>query len=377
MPLRFLFRTLVCVSFSRVLTGATTVSCLLPPYLSLLSPDSPYYAPLTPLARPIAIAALEACSFLHLGFYLLVHFCARSVDICYIYCRYHLCHTRGHRRTRDLKFDRPNWLYEVLVTTQLTPEEAALKAPSSIDTRAFMWTLDSLDEDDELERFFSSLSDFLHSKVVRDPLHVLPEEDLQKISQVASRFLDFTFSSDLLPEAVKYQRAIKCGKALALASLSDHIRAPIFYHRTQQTTKFGPFTDNKPTVRTAFVQGLATGIVAGPRQRDDSWFRQVAPNALGVSETVLRYYAANGYSLSLAVFNYVIRQQFTYFRFMCWPRSEIRDILEQEPWFIPQATSPELQHEFCTLRNQIVLKAQNDDDQSGERLRLRREGNSV
>ncbi|KAN0140414.1 hypothetical protein V8E53_001623, partial [Lactarius tabidus] len=49
-------------------------------------------------------------------------------------------------------------------------EETAFHLPSEIDTRAFLWTFDSLDEDHELERFFSGLPGFRSSKVVKDPL---------------------------------------------------------------------------------------------------------------------------------------------------------------------------------------------------------------
>ena len=38
-----------------------------------------------------------------------------------------------------------------------TAEGTALDAPSEIDSRAFMWTFESLDEDHELERFFGGL----------------------------------------------------------------------------------------------------------------------------------------------------------------------------------------------------------------------------
>ena len=53
---------------------------------------------------------------------------------------------------------------------QKTAEETALNSPSEIDTRAFMWTLDCLDEDHELARFFSGLPDFRRSNVVKDPV---------------------------------------------------------------------------------------------------------------------------------------------------------------------------------------------------------------
>jgi hypothetical protein len=48
--------------------------------------------------------------------------------------------------------------------------ETALNSPSEIDTRAFMWTFDCLDEDHELERFFSGFPGLRSSKVVDDIL---------------------------------------------------------------------------------------------------------------------------------------------------------------------------------------------------------------
>jgi hypothetical protein len=53
-----------------------------------------------------------------------------------------------------------------------TAEETAFGSPSEIDTRAFLWTFDSLDEDHELERFFSGLPGFRSSKMVKDPLPI-------------------------------------------------------------------------------------------------------------------------------------------------------------------------------------------------------------
>ena len=338
--------------------------------------DSPYYTPLTPLARPIAVATLIILLvtqqvFLFLCFYFRLLF---RISYYCCSCRWDACHALssfafGPRIFRSFRTICPDdRLKQVLIMTSMTPEEAAMKVSSSIDTRAFMWTLDSLDEDYELERFFSSLPDFRRSKVVDDPLPNLTPEEKVKISQTLLRFLDFTFSSDLLPEAIKHQRAIMCAKALDLAQFSPEsvyrLCDTIFYHRTRQTTNVGPIADNSATEHNAFVQAVVTRIIARLQQHDDSWFRQFAPNALGVPETVLRDYAANGDSLSLAILIYVTRQQFTYFQYSSWPTYEIWDILDEGSKFNAQNTSPKLQHEFCTLWNQIVLKAQNDDDRT-------------
>jgi len=59
---------------------------------------------------------------------------------------------------------------------QKTAEETALNSPSEIDSRAFLWTINRLDEDHELERFFSGLPGFCSSKVVNDPLPRVTEE---------------------------------------------------------------------------------------------------------------------------------------------------------------------------------------------------------
>ena len=324
--------------------------------------DSPYYTPLTPLARPIVIATLKVFFYLRLCFYLSLCGC---VGFGYILWSsfFHASHRVGEVAPENHRHD---WLREVVETTLMTSEEATLKVSSSIYIRAFMWTLDSLDEDHELERFFSSLPDFRRSKVIADPLPSLTKEEKEKIFRALTRFLDFTFSSDFLSEAVKHQRAIMCAKALDLAQFSPEsayrLRATILPHRTHQTTNFGPITDDSPTEHTVFVQGIATEIVTRVRQRDDSWFRQAAPNALGLPETVLREYAANGDSLSLAVLIHVTRQQFTYYRYWTWPKSELRHILRNDYKFNARNTSPELQHEFCTLWNYIVLRAREDDD---------------
>jgi hypothetical protein len=62
-----------------------------------------------------------------------------------------------------------------------TAEETAFNSPSEIDTRAFLWTFDSLDEDHELERFFAGLPGFRGSKMVKDPLPDLTWEQQEKL----------------------------------------------------------------------------------------------------------------------------------------------------------------------------------------------------
>ena len=64
---------------------------------------------------------------------------------------------------------------------QRTAEETAMNTSSEIDTHAFMWTFDCLDEDHELESFFSGLPGFRSSKLVNDPVPNLTDEEMEAL----------------------------------------------------------------------------------------------------------------------------------------------------------------------------------------------------
>jgi hypothetical protein len=321
--------------------------------------DSPYYTPLTPLARLVLVVILRALFVIRHVFLLVFCTCCCHLLCCCSIWRW------------LIKNDQRDLLEEALDMALMTPEQAALNSPPEIDTRAFMWTFDRLDEDHELERFFSSLPDFRCSKVVHDPLLSLTEEQKEKLSQTLFKFLDLTFSSDLLSEAAKSHRAIMCAKALDLADFSHRSRSRFcdavfqaYYRGPRPTTILGAIANDSREEHAVFVQAMVSAMTARPQQRDDPWFMRVVPNALGIQETVLRDHATNGDSLSLAILNYVTCQQFVYFWYSSWPKYDFRAVLEAASKFNAQDTSPELQHEFCALWNQIVLKAQKDNDRT-------------
>ncbi len=273
---------------------------------------------------------------------------------------------KAYDRFRSLE---ENYRKLLMQGMQKTAEETALNSSPEIDTRAFLWTFDSLDEDHELECFFSGLPGFRSSKVVDDPLPGLTEEQKWKLFQALIGLLDRTFSSDLLPEPVKNRRAIICAKAIDPAEIPSAYQRILHrilsgdQHRGLQTADFGRivrgWSDNSDEETVLLVQAIVTDIVARVQRHDDSWFI-LASNELGVSETDLRDYAALGDSLSLAILIHITRQQFSHFLKPSWPSFGFSRVLETASKFDVQDTSPDLQHEFCALWNQIVLKAQND-----------------
>jgi hypothetical protein len=118
--------------------------------------------------------------------------------------------------------------------------------------------------------------------------------------------------------------------------------------------------DNHQGEDNTLLRAIFSVIVARVRRRDDSWFI-LASKEMGVPEAVLRSHAAHGDNFSLAILIYITHQQLLYFQNPSWP-SAITSVLRAASRFNVQDTSPELQHEFCALWNQLVRKAQNDHD---------------
>ena len=255
---------------------------------------------------------------------------------------------------------------------QRTVEEAALSSPSDIDTRAFLWTFDCLDEDHELEHFFSSLPGFRSSNVVKDPFPTLAEEGKQRLFTALTGLLDRSFSSDLLPEAVKQRRAVICTKAVDPAHNPEALNVlntiltkyqfsnPLVAEIVRIVRSWEIDTDGD-----AILYAIArfSTIVARAQPHDNTWFI-LASESLDLPESVLRDYAAHGDSLSLAVLLHVVRLQFSHFRRRSWPFIEFSKVLDEVSTFNVQVTLPELQHEFCALWNQIARKVQDDDSWS-------------
>ena len=314
--------------------------------------DSPYYTSLSPLVwRSLLGVAYVVLKVPGLLLYWTVYY----------------------RDSADWFFDFAGDYYGPFVQgMQKTVEETALNSPSEINTRAFMWTFERLDEDHELERFFSGLPSFRSSKVVRDPLPSLTWMQKWQLGVALIGLLNRTFSSDFLPAPVKKRRAILCAKAIEPAhnDISFNIIFRILSHyqyqgpvvaEVLQIVKGWHDDRDEDISLLAHWKATASTIIARTQPRDDPWFI-LTSDELGVPNSVLRDYAARGDSLSLAILIHIIRQQFSLF----WNSKQMRflfvEVLEAASKFNARDSSPELQHEFCALWNQVVLKANGDEE---------------
>ena len=256
---------------------------------------------------------------------------------------------------------------------QKTAEETALSSSSKIDTRAFMWTFDCLDEDHELERFFSGLPGFCSSKVVKDPLPSLTEEEILKLYWALHGLLVRTFSSDLLSAHIKKRRALICAKAVdpkhVPFNTTFRILDPILFTyqysgpvATSIAKVLRGWGNNMDQDNIVYAQSTICKVLATSQPRDDSWYN-IASDELGFPETSLRDYAAQGDSLSLVILIHVVRQQFTHFRKRSLTQKlDFSIVLSKASEFDARDTSLELQHKFCILWNQIVNEAQGGGD---------------
>ena len=342
--------------------------------MPIIRHDSPYY---TPLSLPMWHVVTGTLFFV----YRFLRWFNRSV-----YSR------RSFRRFRDLAISYRESLAQGM---RKTAEETALNTSSEIDTRAFKWTFDCLDEDHELESFFSGLPGFRSSKVVKDPLPSLTEEEILKLYGALYGLLERTFSSDLLPTPVKNRRALICAKAVdpehtpidpdpeyltifrLRYSLPVREPKPTAFHILDmilsQYQHSGPVAtgvakvlrgwgNNMHEDTIVYAQLTICSVLTISQPRDDSWYN-IASYELRLSETSLRDFAAQGDSLSFIVLIHLVRQQFRHFRKMSQSQQiNFSRVLAEASELDATDTSSELQHRFCALWNQIVQEAQDGDD---------------
>ena len=313
--------------------------------------DSPYNSPLTPLARPVITVVLFVFMLFWVSFYLIVFYCSRGFSC--------------NAAVRLIGYPS-NWFRQFMNMVTMTPEEVALKSSSEIDTRALLWTFDSLDEDHELDRFFSGMPGFHNSRVLKQPLHDLDDQQKLSLLEAVIRLLDRAFSSNLLSNQVRRRRADICANVIELVDTPNAF--PKLVRRLVSEDGYGPVQSaqivdfvrrcGRNRQYSALIQAMFSIVVARIQRHDDSWFI-LASKELGIPVTVLREYAAHGASLSLAILIYVTRLQFTHIRNTSWPDDTISEVLGAASKFNVHNTLPGLQHEFCVLWNQMVREARN------------------
>ena len=318
-------------------------------FMPIFRHDSPYYAPLS-----------SSAWYLYSGTLYVVYRALRWIVLqdCFSVAAW--------RRLEGLK------VYTALFSQGIAKaaEETARKLSSEIDWRVLIWTLESLDEEHELERFFSCLPGFWNSRVVNSRPVDSIRQDSESLSDALIGFVHRTISSDLISETVRERRIALCRKALDVASLPINKRT---FQRAVRgdwngllgSVEFGLFlrgVDHNDPRTTYYSRSMISIIIANARSRDDRWV-DLAAGHLGVSQLALRNYMAHGDSALLANLIYIIRATIRAY-------SDLRQ-LDVTGWKIFETASrlnvedtlPELQYDFCALWNEVVLLVTSAEDE--------------
>ena len=320
--------------------------------LPIFRHDSPYNTPLSPLVW-----------FLYTGLLCLVF---QSLQWLTAFNCFHLAIWVRFRSLRDQYY---GWFLHGM---EKAAEEFALGLSSDIDGRALIRTLETLDEDDELEAFFEGIPGFFNSEVVSDPRVIFKTPNGEKMSEALVGFMCNTLSSNLVPELVKRRRIEICRKAVEAASLSINRRIfdRIMYKEwggLLNSVEFGLFL-RRFTYCDAFSayysQCVISVIVTRVQERDCRWF-ELAMGHLGVSKAVLREYLDHGDSLSLANCITICRHTMDAYSEHGWDRdvysqSKTLEVLSK---LNLHNTLPRLKGEFCALWNDLVKLAQSRNNE--------------
>ncbi|KAH9989380.1 hypothetical protein BJV74DRAFT_454579 [Russula compacta] len=237
---------------------------------------------------------------------------------------------------------------------------AAFEGSSEIDGHIVEWTLDALIEDDELEEFTEAIPGFYKSDIVND----LQQEPVRwKILGTMHEFLDRTFSADSVSTSVKIHRLTTCLNAAGVVDTSkgvDDLLSRLFFgnwHGMPDSVEIGHFLtswikSNNVQSSSSALRSLNAHIVSSVRERDDRWMA-LAMECLGLEEGVLQDYLAHGDSVLLACL-------ILFRRHAHHPDHHLTSELVEFCQFDIHNTLPGLQRDFCLLWNEVLQDIRND-----------------
>ena len=231
-------------------------------------------------------------------------------------------------------------------------EETASERSSEIDVQILDWTISALGDDDSLRSFFEAIPGFFNSKLV-DHRRRFPVQLVGKFSDALCRFLIRTWSSNLVDDSEKARRLdISIDAIGRIRETHDpHILHNILYRLRGDvplTVEMGRALVHWLTIRGQEIPAAVHDRIGCTLEQNDSLVT-LAARVYGLPE---RDIALRGDDLSLAVLIRISRRYLRsdYYNWMVLGPLSKLDI---------RNTLPGLQHEFCTLWNDLVQKARN------------------
>lgn len=317
-------------------------------FVPLFRHDSPYYAPPSSSAWFLATGVLTVLFRTFLWLAGLSRFASFGRK------------TKEFFETGSKRYHK--WFVDGLVKTA---EDLALGSSSEIDGRVLMWTLNSSDDDQELERFFAAIPGFCSSKVLDDPGSCIRPNG-EKMTEALIGFVHRTLTSNLITRDIKQRRLDICREAMDVAPFGT---IPQFFHRfidaewdgLLSSIEFGLWlgkADHHDTDTAYYLRVMVSIILPRVGERDERWFKLATDN-MDIARHVLKSYLTHGDSILLATCIHVLRNIIHADDWIRWPGdvTTLQKTLALVSNFDIEYTLPRLQHDFCDLWNWVVSRA--------------------
>ena len=259
-------------------------------------------------------------------------------------------------RCKDLRNRSKKWM---LGGVDKAASETASERSSKIDVQILDWTISALGDDDSQKSFFDAIPGFFESNLVNHPKEVFP---MELLGSTLDGFLDRTISSNSVNDSEKARRLDIAMNAMNLIRHGIHQNnvSPILNRpdKVPQTIEMGHtlarwcISGDQVEYVTQNAQFIIARILVNVRERNDSWAK-LASSAFGLPERDIRgNIALGGDSVLLDILIHVTRQ---------YLRSDSVNwlVLAAVSKFDIHNTLPRLQHDFCTLWNDIVQEGRN------------------
>ena len=358
-------------------------------FMPMFRPDSPYYTPLsaqvslffgllhwlifviTFLLYWLVLVPLLIYAFFHSGFILIwITICSRTRPS--EYQRLRALYDNGVYRKSVERFAYPLisfWgpIVDVIFrcigrirNSRKAVEDITRNRSSEIDLGILDWTISAVGEDDTLETFFEHIPGFYSSQVVNKIQRPLPDIFLSNFLDSWGGFVTRNLLSNSISEEIKIHRLVISMNAIKeICHYADMYRIfpGLSNLRFDQITPsihavqiLAPWCTSSDTTMSGLARYTVSKMLPYIKERDDRWTAS-AHDIYGLPEHILRGYISHGDdSVLLAIFNHAARHVL---------RTEPKkwEMLASISKFDIRNTAPGLQHEFCSLWNDVVRGA--------------------
>ena len=232
-----------------------------------------------------------------------------------------------------------------------TSRRKALKPSLEIDFRIFNRTVSTIVDDDSLEKFFETIPGFFKSEQDRGLERDFPETLFETFWDAMDGFIGRTSSSNSIMKSVKSRRAKICKDIMKIIPCPESFNLHSYFGQELATIEWMRamkrwFPNRSPNVSCAAQTMVAKNIARISEDSDVQIWGPLASEVYDFPDFPKVAISRNDAMLALLI--HLCRQ--------CKDPNKWRPV-EVFTQFDIRDTSPGLQHDFCTLWNELLQEA--------------------